>query len=820
MLAGQPPFQSTSQHEIYKRARNVEYSWPEESKRGNDIPDEAKDLVARLLKVDAERRPDPDQIIGHRFFSMNGGDAIPAHMEGYFRTETPRYLDRQARPRGDVILPGTERLSLRTLAKDCGVGCLPGDLAPQSAVGADMDLSLYKECATEEAAGLGPVVPLPEDVVYTSKYSLRTWLPKQIEEVRKVDPRLYERTEEAIDPLARPKAKFVHDNPMANLEKARRAPVQSHAATLRAAHIRKPSNPRSELQPPAVERNELNTKANTIGSNRARRGLMNELPVRPLSSANTVTGQSTDAPERKSRTTRSKQVVVLDEEPNPSEGKTAHPMTKDQYVDATSPDPDRKRREMAAKTRARIASNVQKELAVDVEGKGMAKAPTARRQRSKPHTTTLIDPNEAFKFVPNTKPEDVMRTLSEMHTRLDKSLQRTQQQNHYSNVRAIEAKSSTFKQRPVVVKWVDYTNKYGIGFILANGTVGCLFKGEKTTLPTSIVVADSERHFSNRRLSSYAEKQSILSSHSLPVEYVEDTGAEGLKRVLCPPLKMQNLVSPSLTEPERSDLDASSFDLEKRRNLLLWDKFGRYMTQSLGHPEGEPEAAPTTRKRSNTATSATLFVKFYQRLGNVGIWGFSDSSFQFNFPDHTKLLLSPSPSSSAIDDLWADFYHLPIPAAKKLSAGQKIDPHDLAERGVLCYPVPIMLSGKLERRDFADVLHANQFERKLEFVRDLLAVWVSEGGIGCMGEKRGWRWEGMSEESGKSVWVTVGAKGGMRGMRGSDRGGKGGGGIGGSGWKVPGRGACMIIRSIFRCLDERCLVLGWTSVGVWGCLEF
>ena len=52
------------------------------------------------------------------------------------------------------------------------------------------------------------------------------------------------------------------------------------------------------------------------------------------------------------------------------------------------------------------------------------------------------------------------------------------------------------------------------------------------------------------------------------------------------------------------------------------------------------------------------FIKFYQRLGNVGVWGFGDGAFQFNFPDHTKIVLDATGT-------WCHFWHLPQDAATR-----------------------------------------------------------------------------------------------------------------------------------------------------------
>jgi myosin-1 len=80
-----------------------------------------------------------------------------------------------------------------------------------------------------------------------------------------------------------------------------------------------------------------------------------------------------------------------------------------------------------------------------------------------------------------------------------------------------------------------------------------------------------------------------------PLEYYTDFGGKGLR------------VAPI------------SKDRRKMINTI-WSKFGKYMCQQLGTADGRP-----TMPSSSMQTS---FVKFYQRLGNVGVWGFGDGSFQ------------------------------------------------------------------------------------------------------------------------------------------------------------------------------------------------
>lgn len=757
MLAGQPPFQASSQSEIYRKAKNVEYDWPQEGKHSNDIPVEAKDLVARLLKVDAAERPGPDEVIGHAFFSMHGGNAMPATMEESFRYGPPGFIDAKAAPRGDVIIEGTERLTLKTLSKHCGVGLLRGEKNAQPAVGADTHLSLYTECLVEEQSGYAPIVPVPHDLVYASKFPSTVW-PSLQDSVGQAesDVMLVDVDDD------KPSVKQVSSNLIS--ERSRRLPVQSHAARLRASAVA-PSSGRSKPSVPnrtAVRTSPLAADA-PVQSVRGRRGLLNELPVRPTRVSPTATDSQSKDLGRKPRVTRSKKVIVLEgEQEQASSGRVPQRPTHDGLLDKSYPDPEQKRGDLAAGSRARIASNVAVEMSRDSE-RGRTTIQSSRRVSPKaglddiPILNPMIGPDEVLEYLPDSSPDNVLLQLQGLHHQLNTSLGQSSRYRELEPPEDVDARGKNFKNRPVVVKWVDYTNKFGIGYILANGTVGCVFKGDQTSSPTCVVVAGAESHFKKRKDPEYADVHQIVPRRGPPVEFIENCGSEGLKRVLVQPSQYQVKVSPSGTV-DRLGPGFDVYDFEKRKKLCLWDKFGKYMTQTLGKSDSEIDnpndklAASATRKQKSTSVAGP-FVKFYQRLGNVGIWGFGDGSFQFNFPDHTKLVVSDSGA-------WLDFYHLPSAAAQTLKSGGILEAGALAERSVLCYPTGVMLSGVYQNYDFKDLIRENELKKKVEFARKVVGIWVDEGGLGAMGINRGVKWDGMMEGGGKLVWVTVGAKGG------------------------------------------------------------
>lgn len=759
MLAGQPPFQSASQNEIYRKARNLEYDWPQQDRHLNDIPEEAKDLVAQLLKVEAEERPDADEVVGHPFFSMHGGNGMPLIMDESFTREIPAFLDQKKRPRGDVILEGTERLSLRRLARQCGVGYLPGEKAPQAAVGGDIEVPLYGQCQAEENSGDGPIVPMPKGVVYTSNINYtdsQTSPPQDHSHSSSAEPDTVLNESVPTQPSAKPANQFLLP------ERPRRAPIQSHAATLRAANVSAAVvQPRVALERAALVGGTWRSRDPAAASLRGRRGLLNEFPVRPPNTLPDVGGLESKTLARHPRAARSKKVHAVDEDHAPDTLKAIEvikPLTKDEIIDEVYTDPDAKRRDISARTRARIASNVQKEMAAtDGDNGKLAIDKPASRPRGTANTpksgNSLISPNDVVESLPNTKPDEVLQQLQKLHKELETCLKDFSSDSAASRVQNIDVKNKSFKHRPVVVKWVDYTNKFGIGYILANGTVGCVFKADETSFQTCVVVAGAETHLKRRKTSGYADKHQVVPSKGPPVEFIENGEEDGLKRVLMQASAYQVKVIDGVADKVAPGLDIHDF--EKRKKLCLWDKFGKYMTQNLGKSEEEElqalEESNTSKSRRNNA--AGPFVKFYQRLGNVGIWGYGDGSFQFNFPDHTKLVISEGGS-------WLDFYHLPVDAAQRLKSGGMLEAGALAERSVLCYPTAVMLHGTYRGHEFKELVKENELEVKMTFIKDVVGIWAKEGGLGCMGKKKGVKWDGMMEKGGKLVWVTVGAKGG------------------------------------------------------------
>ncbi|KAG8747961.1 Cell cycle serine/threonine-protein kinase cdc5/MSD2 [Ceratobasidium sp. 428] len=160
------------------------------------------------------------------------------------------------------------------------------------------------------------------------------------------------------------------------------------------------------------------------------------------------------------------------------------------------------------------------------------------------------------------------------------------------------------RPRVFIVSWVDYCNKYGMGYALADGSVGVHFNDS-----TSIVLAPNKIHLdyisSRRNGAIYVRKNYTMREH-----------------------------------PE---------DLKSKVYLLR--HFEKYMMERL---YGDPEYAFEDLER----TRGLDFVQKYLRMKHVIVFKMSHDILQFNFYDHSKIILaSQGHSITHIDKHYVVTHH-------------------------------------------------------------------------------------------------------------------------------------------------------------------
>ncbi|KAL8827607.1 MAG: hypothetical protein Q9170_006945 [Blastenia crenularia] len=758
MICCRPPFQAGSSTEIYEKAKAVDYKWPEPNAVRSHVPEEAKDLVAALLKPDPNERPSLDEVASHPFFSMHGGNCIPATLDASSKQEKPSWLS-SAEPRGDVMNKDAPRLRLQDLARACGVGCLDEDHSSFAVVGGDVDVSLYKACLAEETAGTCPRVPLPADIVYSGKISTkRRTTSKEADPptVSSLPLTLCRRDQEGLE--------VIPEDDKINLVKPispRKSVTQSHTGNPRATHTRSTalrSSARAVSESadcePTVEASRQ-PAAESASMRAAPRGLMHERPVR----------MTKTLPRNTSRVTRSQKAGLTKDDAIPiydGEAKsTPRRLTKDQIIDQLSPNPDEKRRELALRGKARIAANLQNELnALTSDDKQPQKETLSLDAEKEPSPVGwLVSPEEAVERLPKTTADEICLKLEVLRNELDQALQHTVDSQHDAGLETHRADERTRKTPPLVTKWVDYTNKLGVGYTLNNGSMGCLLKANENydNPQCGILVPHSRAHYRRYLDTTYTEIDQMVPQAGPQVEFSEFLDKGGVSRIFVPP-SIFKITSKAQDGGPKMKPARDIHETEKRRRLKIWSRFADYMVENLAAdvPWGSDAASTNDRKDSSGP-----FLRFYQRLGNVCIWAFVDGALQFNFPDHTKLVLHG-------DGKWIDFFSMPPVALKRLKAGKALDQQMLDGRKRLGYSPAALVklsscdetASAVEEKDgLKAIVQANEVRKKVQFVRDVLDIWYKGGGLGKLGKDRYVRWDGFVPKKGL-VWVSVGATGG------------------------------------------------------------
>ncbi|KAL2685035.1 hypothetical protein Neosp_006130 [[Neocosmospora] mangrovei] len=714
MFTSKPPFQSSTTDEIYRRARERDYEWPAAETSQRFISQEAKDLVATMLQ-EAERRPDPDAIIQHPFFT-SGYMPTEAEMSSRLRELPP---DRQEfyATRMNSSLQAQSLRNFKDMCLECGIGPYASDKVVYS--------QIWKEMAAEEKAGLTPLIPLEEGILYRP---FEEWVREQ--QLRK------SRLAMSVPSHVSSQASASTEDPLSGSQKTSgsallRLPPQSFAAQQRSQH--RPASSMVPKQRPTPE-----PTLPTSQSVRAR-------PRREGSRENA----SREAMESASKSLRSSTRTAL-----PSLGtvsrRSAEPQTSERPVierrSATPPAP-------------------------------APAAPPKRDYAESLRPATLFSSSERQEQISGTRPDLILDRLQRLQTELERALN--------SRTMAIISSKMVAPPHPhVVVKWVDYTNKFGLGYILNDGSVGCILRDIPTTEngkgallpPAGVFIRGAERHILRREDETYEDRSQPLPMTE-PIKFFENNGETGLSEVIVSPEQFRVAVNEDGT-PGKMQPGKDIFQHRKRERIILWKKFANYMI-AYGRDDFVPteETDPVGAISPGQKGTVAELVTFYQRFGDVGCWVFCDGHLQFNFPDHTKIVIDATGT-------WCHFWHLPQDAAERLAKTGTIGAAALDDRAMLSYPLQTLLNFQAKptapragrtttttrRRpeiapDLQGIPAANDFRRKIIFIKDVVKEWVTNGGLGNsqMSREARLRWGGYRENISshlpqKHVWVTVGAR--------------------------------------------------------------
>jgi len=592
MLTSKPPFQSSTTDEIYRRARDRDYEWPSPETSQKYISQEAKNLVAMMLE-DAELRPDPDTIVGHPFFT-SGYMPLPSDMTSKlreFQPQSPAFYE----PLTSAQMEATNLRNVQDMCRDCGVGpwCESQLLFK----------NIWREMAEEEQHGLTPVIPLAEGIVYRpydeikNERRLQARLAQQkalaLQQQQEEEKKEREKRQQALEASGIDELSGLSQSTQRAPTGLLRAPPQSFAAQQRAQ-----ARPASTLTLPRSQT--VAEPASRTASTASRLRPRREVPA-------AATGRQSPDPLAApappvARTTRSLRTTA----------------TRSQSAAAS-------RTERPAPLRAETAPA----------------ASSSRQQKSSEEKLSLFSPSEYQEPVPGTQPDVVLGRLRKLQTELERAL-------NARSMAIMSAKDKTPSPPHIVVKWVDYTNKFGLGYILNDGSVGCILRtipttqdgGSKTGMlpPACVLVHGAERHCQRREDVRYADRHQIVPMNQ-GIYFYENNGEEGFSRARVAP---QSFALPVNADGTVGKLSAGKdiYDHRKRERIVLWKKFANYMIaygREMDGQDAKEEESLKLPQITDLTAAPTDVVTFYQRFGDVGCWMFCDGHFQVSFPSEVHV---------------------------------------------------------------------------------------------------------------------------------------------------------------------------------------
>lgn len=749
LAVGKAPFHASSKEEIYKKLKQGEYKWPELSATHNDISTDLRNTVASLL-VPEEERPEPDSIVSQPFFRMG---YVPAHIPVASREKIPQWPDVSI-PSKAVRDQGFSD-SWFDLCKESGVGKTPDGVSFKLNRGRKIK-SIVHDFQKEAQLGTQPVMPIPKDTVYVSTVSdweaagspesedseasksssrgMREISHNEVAKPRTILPseRRVVRDAEMMPPPARPASRVA----------ARTGTVRRAARTI------------SEETAKANEALKVASDPDAVPATRApRTRIATSSTTSTLRESNTTSSagyqasqsqQSSDSaaakPQRNTSIKRSAD-ASLARRPRATVKKTERPVsppapgpfaTLDELKQVS---PLRKPRRKAPQAEVvEVLSDPESDerpsAPISAPAPALSLPPPPRMSKTlpRPRKTPSASPDTQ----PGTDPTTVLERLSTFRDNLASAII-----NSPTLSRQISRPDPADAENlPFVCKWVDYSVKHGVGYVLKDGTVGCVFNAsaKHNTPVTHVYNHDGRRWLAKLR-------KDLDNSDIVPLEILEDRADQGIV----------HKVYKGLGSVKEGPLAAEA---ARRKTLsVLWAKFGRYMCQSLEGDVGSADSNGTKNRES-------VFVRFYQRIGNVGLWLFADGAMQVHFPDHTKLVLSAAGTLISATCISPE-------AAEHLREHADLLPHHITSREVLADTVAGLLHGSSGGRARARVVRANEVETKLRFVLEVVGQWIANGGLGRLdadadvgvGEKLYWEGMMVRDQARKVERVTVGRLG-------------------------------------------------------------
>ncbi|KAL9111366.1 MAG: hypothetical protein Q9227_004243 [Pyrenula ochraceoflavens] len=834
LLTGSPPFASKTQPEIYDKLKTLTYKWG--SRDPNYYPQEAKDLVASCLNLNAELRPDMDELVEHEFFKMR---TIAERLDMKVRKTEPDWL-LECDPQGDSVTPGYG-IAHDKICAAAGVGKLDNG-KPRRSVGEKANRSAIIEVEAENLQGLAPVVPLAPGVIYQHFEEAReAWALSRkypplasrkegttssgsiyTEESRSNRAKVNESSviQKTASTLARPSFAATQRQ-QALPAKARKPHVPpSSSETENKENVEKEKDPRKYMQ-------ERPIRAGTARITRSNSSHQNTLVAKPalLPKSHSMTEglsrsvapqSSTSSKPRSYKTVRDQESIPkrvpspMQEEDVPKNAarvrsyktlrvgaevkslkaltnecetaqekplvcsgrqvstlkpafelstKGTEPALPTKPRDKTSIPPDAAGQVKAVKEN--IIGNIHSSSSISSSSRDSGSDrpeskdsdssqppfsdPPIQIQSSKPTRATTATKCTLTSAISHSSSSDLLSAISSLHDSLRPA------------TKTSLANPAVHVSHPVVEKWVDYSNKYGLGYVLSDDSVGCIFTPEgRSQRHRGCIIRDHRESVLRRREDrDWAMDKDAAIGNTVDM-YEEDDVEEGMVGVVSTPIEQVR----GLSHPA-----------ERAKMLQVCDRLGRYMCMKSAADWPE-DNLPSHTFPQHDGPMHRNYIRFYVRMGNVGIWGFGPKlAMQVNWPDHTKIMLHPDWEEEVeVDDASLPTRARTRPRAKQIIKRRaKIDIFYYERCVNSSEPSSLLLSSNLKEEDIQaegvaslsvdlsapmsraeeEIVEKVRVREKVRWLKGVLSTWLVEGGVGKMGE-------GSSRGRGRRFWVCEG----------------------------------------------------------------
>ncbi|PUU73264.1 hypothetical protein B9Z19DRAFT_1035320 [Tuber borchii] len=608
MLVGKPPFQAGDVNVIYQKIRHNTFSWPEEV----PVSSAAKHLVHSILNHDPDARPTLDDIADHYFFKSG---FFPRMIPVSAGKQPPVWRGASGQGVGAVSTNRQDWIkNYEEVARECGIG-IRSDGRPVSAVGdhAGESMELLTLPSSRPASVLSTRDENQQFAV--EKQTVKIKPEDEAKKQKQTDAYILPETLSPRDSHARMRGANALKGKAsrlwgptrgtglisAGLMPARQAPGLPASQVTKVTEVEEGSD--DDFEDQEEEKPIAKPSAQRLKAQPIRRSTVVTSPVVRKS----VFPPRNQAVKSHAAELRAASQPEVHEQPAKAPPTAMAP----KFQGRLQSRPSRPTSSASAKLHYELPPSSQ-ELVISARSSSQQSSLPS----SQPSEGPIIPfgPNLSSKIgvsIRSTATSTVLSSLRPFINSLEafaNSRLHTLSPTPAATIAAVKSSRRGESNKHVfITKWVDYTNKYGVAYILTDGTCTAMFNDNTSFVVDSIG----------------GERVEFITQ-----SYASDSSQDTVYRRLQTKMEVLN-------EKKRTSKGLA-------RKMQMWKRFKNYMKTDLETVEQWSVERDSVIREPTVGGDdyGMLFVTHYTRLKRCALFRFSDGSFQLNFIDHTKLIVS------------------------------------------------------------------------------------------------------------------------------------------------------------------------------------